>query len=1137
MKKALSIISKFTLVSVSSLIQSVIFIIALFLIFFLSYILGRSYLLGNSFAGNDTTNFFNVVYWLSQTFPKVPFWFPLQGGGISFTGYPWFSAYLVNIIDKLTVLDLVQSFRFLGFLSVPLTGLGIFVFIWTRLKEVKPIWMRQILGLIASVFFVTAPVSWIWLLQWGFYAEQVSLIFVPWILLFFDLFIEQLFTKKTGWLFRLGFLGTLVFLLLGFITHFFIGVTSLVIFGIWIAIKVIFTSENKILLIKRIFLPLLFFVLAFAGMFAFRYYSYQRYSDAVAFGGFSGYGTASANKEVSASMLLKPEHMLSLSDPRDPVKEPRIVIKSMRFPFYVWLLIIPSFVFAVFKSKKVFAFSIFSTIGFFVNTNIDLYIFFNEMPIIKSIPLLNQFPLVFLGRIFFSIGRILIPISAAFGAYIIWELLWSFVFVKLLSQKQKVVDSMLYNFKVIIVLFFTILTVGLLINKYYNLPSPLPYYLNIGHFTYSGNASMFDENYKTPYVNVNGINLRDIWGKNKLSSQDEYLQYLLTQKNPKFKLFDNTANFYALRYYCVVINNYEFPSDHICTYYRKTKVTVNSTTIFPPLDIVLAARNECDLLADTKKIGKYNYCLAFYKHLFEQLSFNQWPKFTISNDISGITSGAKSFVSVLPKNRDVRFDVSGFAASSIMSLPLISNHSSIQIYMNTLNLIYNSWNYQSQVMYTTFPLLQKPGVLSELAKWFGLEYVYLTGSPSEPHSYWKEDKNWSEVKVDEKGLGWRSFNLPTGEATWDNRPLILIISDNSKYFYDQTFKLFTKGALTYDMAIPVQGNKTVDAYSANELKKYHAIYMRGYDYNSRNKAYKLLDEYIKNGGILIFDTGWQYYVPDYQLDRAPAFMPFESLVWENLDTSAHYEIQDTKINNEVDASKLGDLKYDIGSWGVSVPTKLREWAKPVVTYADKPLVVKGRYGKGQVVWYGFNLVPHQEAKDSIEEVKLFNSLLTQVLPKTNSTLYSVNTNKNSADSITFTFSDSVNDSSSFYFRNAYYPDWKAKLISKKSQTDIRVERSGPGFMLMKLPPITAGDRLNLEIKPSLGQIIANLVSISTGILILFFFFIPGPLRILFSKFRNINIIKLRIRPLMKISGVAKKHITKVSKWDTDENDY
>jgi hypothetical protein len=101
-------------------LQLLLFIASVAISFTLAYIIARPYLIGNDLLGNDAYSFFAVVDWINKYFPKVPFWYPISGAGVSIiSGYPTLSAYIISLISRISPLDLVQTFRLYGFISIP----------------------------------------------------------------------------------------------------------------------------------------------------------------------------------------------------------------------------------------------------------------------------------------------------------------------------------------------------------------------------------------------------------------------------------------------------------------------------------------------------------------------------------------------------------------------------------------------------------------------------------------------------------------------------------------------------------------------------------------------------------------------------------------------------------------------------------------------------------------------------------------------------------------------------------------------------------------------------------------------------------------------------------------------------------
>jgi len=981
---------------------------------------------------------------------------------------------MVMVLSRLSHLDLAQAFRLVGFLSVPLTGIGVFAFAWMRLTDVKPIWMRQVIGLAAALIYVVSPIAWIWLVRWGFYSESISHIFVPWIIIFFDIFLDELVEEKKGVLFRLSLVLTLIFLVLGTLTHFFAAVGVVAVLLILGFTKFLSSKKPKFVLFKSLFVWAMIFGILFLFLAGFRLLPYVTYNKDVAIGGFTGYAAgSSANYDDVAKNMLTPGMMLSLTPPsyniNDFINFSRSTIADATFPFYVWLLIVPALALSFFKSKKIFALSLYTVFGFVLNTSVGLQMFINQH--LGPLSLILTFTT---GRIFWISMSILMPVIAVYGAYILWGLIGDIILS--FAKRIKAVYFVLYPVLAILILVCTVVTAGYVIYKYFDLP------------------------YTRPVTNIGGFNdkldLRDIWHKMPATN------YVESDKKLAFTGTNTLANFDYMNSICLGQKGViDFGNSDICSYFlardaAKTGLGIGS--IFPPSDQILSAKKKCDGLKMDDFTGKFEYCKAYYPSLSEQLKLQNWVKPTISSDASGETAGLSTIFAELPTDVSYRFDMSGFTGRYIMTAPLVTNNSLIQTYINTLSLIYNNWNYQSQSMYTQFPLYEKPGVLSQIARWFGIDYVFLTKNKQEPLADYANDPNWEWVSPTSS---WLHFKPNPPLASWDNRPRMLVISDNSKFFYDQTFRFFTWGGLPYEQAIPVEGNKDVDSYSLSDLEKFDVIFMRGYGYKFKPHAYSLLDSYVKQGGKLIFDTGWQYLIPDWQIASAPSFMPFDSLSWQNLPTNSSFKIEDPTIAGQVDASQFGPLTWENTSWGVSVPGKLRSWAKPVLTYDGKPLAIAGNYGKGEVLWFGFNIIPHAEAKDNQAEVDFFGSAVDNLIlnQQTTSSEYKLSYRRDDPDHVTFKLNENVGQKSDIYFRESYYPDWKASISSGGKNTSLKIYRAGPGFMMIEIPSSKSGDIVTLKIVKPFSQRLVEILSWLVFITLLAYLVYPKIFKFIWSK--------------------------------------
>jgi hypothetical protein len=920
-------------------------------------------------------------------------------------------------------------------------ALGVFSFVIFRIPN-KSGFIRAILGFIAALFVVVSPNSWLWLTRWGFYAESVSYIFVPWAILFFDLFLENAIQEKRSWGYRIGILGSLIFICLSFFTHF-LSLASLVVFFLVITFVRFVTSEiNKKILIKRLLSSGVILGIVVGGVLFFKLTAYQYYMNQVSMGGFSGYGRMAYSEMLNNTL---PTSMwLSLVSPTT-ILDPHALIFDMRFPLYVWILFAVGLSFSFFRSKKVFSFGVYGIVGLILSSSLSIKYFVSGIPVVATLANLME------DRGYLIIARVIIPVVAVYGVYIFWEIIFNKILPKF---------SFVYEY---LSLVFSLGSVALVIGLTYNSPYKLPFMVGTG-------------------VDAGVIDFRDIWNKMPHPSQLLYSEDInIVKQTPAYQ----DANFSYMKDICLTTKMTLITPGEICDAFLQ-----NKKLVYPDPDLVNKSKTICDRHPAGEK---YLFCNAFYPSLLSQLKLSNWPQFLISKNISDKEKEVNNILETIPLNEKYRFDLSGFTGGSIMATPIVTQNSQIQVYINTLSLIYNSWNYQSQVMYSNLIATQKPGVLSELGKWFGLNYVFLRGSDLEPKDYWQTDTNWEGIKNTVINGNWQRFKVPVSLVTWDTRPKVLVITDTKRGLYDQTFRFATWGAIPFDKYNLIVGNKNIDSYSLNDLKQYDAVFMRGYSYRFQSSAYNLLDRYIKNGGKLIFDTGWQFETPDYQLEKAPDFMPFKSLVWKNLDPNSNFS-----LNN------FGNLKYGDYSWGVSVAENLKPGSVTELSYDGSPLIVSNNYGQGRVVWIGFNIVAHAIAKDNTIEAQFFNTLLTNLVGDKQVVKYDITYTRISPDKVEFSLNSDSNTQSEIYFRESYFPYWRATLLSGNKKVNLKIDRSGPGFMSISLPEVKRNDKVIVEIRIPIWVRMVGLTSILFSITTLIYLIKPE----LFSWVKS---LKLKIK--------------------------
>ncbi len=383
------------------------------------------------------------------------------------------------------------------------------------------------------------------------------------------------------------------------------------------------------------------------------------------------------------------------------------------------------------------------------------------------------------------------------------------------------------------------------------------------------------------------------------------------------------------------------------------------------------------------------------------------------------------------------------------------------------------WGYQQGVFYVQ----GSPGTtreVNQLAQHFGIAYalIYRGLTPIERY-----DQNWEEVLREREALTVLRFKEPTGTVEITNRPAILIIGSSSKNAYETIFRLANLGVVDYQEAILVEGKEKVDDYQLEELKKFTGVILYGYSFKDRQKSWQMLTQYVKEGGKLFVETGWQYLSPDWQMEEIPEIIPVGKVSWQEYKTW--------------DLEGFSPPVYEGGPWGVSAGENLKDWAQVVIESGGKVLVAKGNYGQGKIVWSGMNLPGHAFIYQNDEEYKFFKELLSWLMPLGGERRTDIKINRDYPDKVEFVFSHTKGKKEYLYFKENAFPDWQAYL-EKMENGKLKMEKSsiyraGPNFMLIPLEKVGEGERVILEYKPSVTMIVARIISLATLLVLIFGF--------------------------------------------------
>lgn len=461
-----------------------------------------------------------------------------------------------------------------------------------------------------------------------------------------------------------------------------------------------------------------------------------------------------------------------------------------------------------------------------------------------------------------------------------------------------------------------------------------------------------------------------------------------------------------------------------------------------------------------------------FEYMDGEIVFANPPLFELSKE--GDYSNREylqNLIGALGLDEHTRLDVSPNYGAITQRLGLYTDASMVNIYNYQASIIHSMWGYQQGLFFGHTEA--DPLEIDELAKWFGIQYVVLHTDYDSTEKY--DPATWHVVYPEEGdgqgALEVRQFLEAPSMASLLNAPVILAVGGYEDAIYEQIFKTFAKGGISFNEALIVEGTHNIDDYSLEELQKFDAVLLHGYGYKSKNRAWKLLQNYVENGGSLYVDTGWQYWTPDWETADAPAILPVKNLEWTNFGIVDAYEIDDPNMVSSSAGDHFSPLAWADKPWDVSFPSEgLRDWASPVLSVEGSPLIVAGEYGKGRVIWSGMNLIGHAGSYDNAAEREFFGQLihwLTSAPPQVESASPMVV--REHPDHIRFVLEEPIEEGMSLLWREAYSPDWRASVDIGGRKMKIPIYPAGPGMMLLRLPSINVSGAV-IEMDFSLGWI-------------------------------------------------------------------
>ena len=360
------------------------------------------------------------------------------------------------------------------------------------------------------------------------------------------------------------------------------------------------------------------------------------------------------------------------------------------------------------------------------------------------------------------------------------------------------------------------------------------------------------------------------------------------------------------------------------------------------------------------------------------------------------------------------------------------------------------------------------GLKAELAAVTGADAVVLTPSQAGLAAVY-QSMGWQPAPG--AAVGGSQVYLtpnPSGLASqWTGGTAVLVVGQlegTPSHPYNDLFKVATQGLIPFGSGWLVRSRSPyIDDYSSSELSAYPALLLLAYRYHDATAAWQRLDDYVREGGHLFVETGWQYTDPDWNLNLPYAALPVTSLRWGPLETA------NPPVVEAVADRLFGSLTYQGGGWGASSAPGVRAGAEPLVRVGDRIAVARWNLGRGRVLWSGMNLIAHSTASGSADEAAFLARQLAWLLgpssPGLSAPAHPVTPSWTGGDEADLALTASTTPSA-VLFKESMAPGWSAELVWPGGSRSATIEPSEMDFMLVRLDSIPNGAQLVFRYGPT-----------------------------------------------------------------------
>ena len=258
--------------------------------------------------------------------------------------------------------------------------------------------------------------------------------------------------------------------------------------------------------------------------------------------------------------------------------------------------------------------------------------------------------------------------------------------------------------------------------------------------------------------------------------------------------------------------------------------------------------------------------------------------------------------------------------------------------------------------------------------------------------------------------------------------------------------LSERGNLNSQVLIPINLGKKIDALDTDEISKFDALYLHDYGYDNQGKAFKMLRSFLESGKKIYIDTGTE--VAETSGELPDDIFPVNKLTRQGQGKEWALESPDKYLTGDLDLSKFSPPVFDDADWSISYAQSgdVKSGARVILTNHGKPVMASLKVGNGELIWGGFNMAYHILRNHNLEEAKLFDNVLAQMVsldrkPLPLSEVKFINPNERRI----------TTSAKGVLFKEQAYNGWSAKVVGGEKLHIYKAGPTYPGFIYVFLP--------------------------------------------------------------------------------------